>query len=118
MDAPASRPTSSVPGNPSVFGNGLAAMRAFVGSSRWSAPTITRADRKSTRLNSSHPSTSYAVFGLKKKLREALALWRGPAYQEVAGEAWARAESTRLEVLRLIAWEALGDAELAAGRHA
>src|SRR6266581_5664272 len=26
-----------------------------------------RADRKSTRLNSSHPSTSYAVFCLKKK---------------------------------------------------
>src|SRR5690348_17606389 len=26
-------------------------------------------DRKSTRLNSSHPSTSYAVFCLKKKIR-------------------------------------------------
>src|SRR5690348_17538042 len=29
--------------------------------------TIKRADRKSTRLNSSHPSTSYAVFCLKKE---------------------------------------------------
>src|SRR5690348_6847490 len=28
-----------------------------------------RGDRKSTRLNSSHPSTSYAVFCLKKKIR-------------------------------------------------
>src|SRR5690348_17728657 len=28
---------------------------------------IERADRKSTRLNSSHPSISYAVFCLKKK---------------------------------------------------
>src|SRR5690348_17966668 len=28
------------------------------------------ADRKSTRLNSSHPSISYAVFCLKKKSRE------------------------------------------------
>src|SRR5690348_17437593 len=28
------------------------------------------ADRKSTRLNSSHPSISYAVFCLKKKKRE------------------------------------------------
>src|SRR5690348_18105248 len=28
-------------------------------------------DRKSTRLNSSHPSISYAVFCLKKKKREA-----------------------------------------------
>src|SRR5438876_8559316 len=27
-------------------------------------------DRKSTRLNSSHPSTSYAVFCLKKKNRQ------------------------------------------------
>src|SRR4051794_41469457 len=29
-------------------------------------------DRKSTRLNSSHPSISYAVFCLKKKRKEAL----------------------------------------------
>src|SRR5690348_18012575 len=28
-----------------------------------------RADRKSTRLNSSHPSISYAVFCLKKKMK-------------------------------------------------
>src|SRR5438876_8564541 len=28
---------------------------------------VVRGDRKSTRLNSSHPSTSYAVFCLKKK---------------------------------------------------
>src|SRR6266487_5537581 len=28
---------------------------------------VTRPDRKSTRLNSSHPSISYAVFCLKKK---------------------------------------------------
>src|SRR5580704_18993253 len=31
------------------------------------APRTHRADRKSTRLNSSHPSISYAVFCLKKK---------------------------------------------------
>src|SRR5690348_18185589 len=29
-----------------------------------------RADRKSTRLNSSHPSISYAVFCLKKKKKQ------------------------------------------------
>src|SRR5690348_15299251 len=34
--------------------------------SRKSAPRIS-SDRKSTRLNSSHPSISYAVFCLKKK---------------------------------------------------
>src|SRR4051794_41441930 len=31
------------------------------------APTPSELDRKSTRLNSSHPSISYAVFCLKKK---------------------------------------------------
>src|SRR5438876_6690122 len=30
-------------------------------------PRVARLDRKSTRLNSSHPSISYAVFCLKKK---------------------------------------------------
>src|SRR2546427_6957134 len=32
-----------------------------------SAPTVYNADRKSTRLNSSHSQISYAVFCLKKK---------------------------------------------------
>src|SRR5690348_17415231 len=34
-------------------------------------------DRKSTRLNSSHPSISYAVFCLKKKKVSAPACWGG-----------------------------------------
>src|SRR6266487_5808087 len=38
---------------------------AFIAPRRSS--TTTDADRKSTRLNSSHPSISYAVFCLKKK---------------------------------------------------
>src|SRR5690348_17995560 len=33
----------------------------------WQASAAIAADRKSTRLNSSHPSISYAVFCLKKK---------------------------------------------------
>src|SRR5690348_17568896 len=36
-------------------------------SSRW---VIEAQDRKSTRLNSSHPSISYAVFCLKKKKKQ------------------------------------------------
>src|SRR5690348_17696343 len=36
-------------------------------SSRSSTGNAKNADRKSTRLNSSHPSISYAVFCLKKK---------------------------------------------------
>src|SRR5207249_8881936 len=45
------------------------------------------ADRKSTRLNSSHVSISYAVFCLKKKkeyaLRRERARWRGAGTQAV-----------------------------------
>src|SRR5690348_18162979 len=36
----------------------------------------TREDRKSTRLNSSHPSISYAVFCLKKKKKKQLHIIR------------------------------------------
>src|SRR5205807_10568536 len=40
----------------------------------WETPaSLTNADRKSTRLNSSHLVISYAVFCLKKKTRVALA---------------------------------------------
>src|SRR5437867_9321421 len=38
------------------------------GSSRRSAPSSAMRDRKSTRLNSSHRTISYAVFCLKKKI--------------------------------------------------
>src|SRR5689334_23782186 len=37
------------------------------------ARALPEQDRKSTRLNSSHSSTSYAVFCLKKKIRNAVA---------------------------------------------
>jgi YVTN family beta-propeller protein len=51
-------------------------------------------------------------------LREALGLWRGRAFVEVADERWARPEAERLEELRLQAVEDRVDAELALGRHA
>jgi YVTN family beta-propeller protein len=51
-------------------------------------------------------------------LREALALWRGTAYVEMADEHWARPEAERLEELRLQAVEDRVDAELRLGRHA
>ena len=47
----------------------------------------------------------------------ALALWRGRAYGELAYEDFARAESERLEELRLVAQEERLDALLALGRH-
>ena len=50
-------------------------------------------------------------------LREALALWRGPALADVADEPFARAEITRLEALRVQALEDRLEADLALGRH-
>src|SRR5690348_5300115 len=44
-----------------------AAMRYLVAAYNANNETNIRQDRKSTRLNSSHPSISYAVFCLKKK---------------------------------------------------
>jgi YVTN family beta-propeller protein len=51
-------------------------------------------------------------------LRDALALWRGPAFGELAYEAALQADVARLEELRLVAVEDRIDADLALGRHA
>ncbi len=53
-----------------------------------------------------------------EKLRQALALWRGPPLADLAYEAFAQREIARLEELRLAAREERFDAELAAGGHA
>ncbi|GAA5162917.1 hypothetical protein GCM10023214_30450 [Amycolatopsis dongchuanensis] len=52
------------------------------------------------------------------RVDEALALWRGPAYAEVDGFPWARAEIARLDELRLLAGERRAEALLALGRAA
>ena len=52
------------------------------------------------------------------KLREALALWRGPALAEFTYEPFAQAEIGRLEELRVAALEERIEAELALGLHA
>ena len=51
-------------------------------------------------------------------LRQALALWRGPALADFAFEPWAHAEIVRLEELRLDALQDRIDADLALGRAA
>ena len=56
--------------------------------------------------------------GAAQKLRQALALWRGPALADLAYEPFAQAEIARLEELRLAALEQRIDADLATGRHA
>jgi hypothetical protein len=53
-----------------------------------------------------------------EQLREALALWRGPALADFTDAPFARVESARLEELRLAATEDRIEAELALGRHA
>jgi len=50
-------------------------------------------------------------------LREALALWRGPALVDVGYEQFAQPEITRLEELRLAATENRIEAEIGIGRH-
>src|SRR6185312_12094731 len=44
--------------------------RTTASGSRWTPTASPPRDRKSTRLNSSHDQTSYAVFCLKKKKRK------------------------------------------------
>jgi DNA-binding SARP family transcriptional activator len=51
-------------------------------------------------------------------LREALALWRGPALADIAFEPFAQAEAARLEELRVAALEDRIQADLECGRHA
>ena len=51
-------------------------------------------------------------------LREALALWRGPALADLGYEQFAQTEIARLEEMRLAAVEARIDADLARGAHA
>jgi DNA-binding SARP family transcriptional activator len=51
-------------------------------------------------------------------LREALALWRGPALADVAPQLWQQGELARLEERRLTTLEALFEAELALGLEA
>jgi DNA-binding SARP family transcriptional activator len=50
-------------------------------------------------------------------LREALALWRGPALADFAYEPFAQAATARLEELRVTALELRIEADLALGRH-
>ena len=54
--------------------------------------------------------------GAAARLREALALWRGPALADFAYESFASAEAGRLEELRLRALEQRIEADLALGR--
>jgi predicted ATPase/DNA-binding SARP family transcriptional activator len=53
-----------------------------------------------------------------ERLREALALWRGPPLADFAFESFAQSEISRLDELRLALLEDRIEADLACGRHA
>jgi predicted ATPase/DNA-binding SARP family transcriptional activator len=55
--------------------------------------------------------------GAATRLREALALWRGPALADVGEAPFATAQAARLEELRTAAAEDRVDADLVLGRH-
>jgi DNA-binding SARP family transcriptional activator len=55
--------------------------------------------------------------GASVRLRDALALWRGPALADLAYESFAQAAIARLEEIRLTAIELRIEADLAVGRH-
>ena len=63
------------------------------------------------QLEDSEPRTAAAT------LRDALGLWRGEPFADVAFESFAQAEITRLQELRIAAIEDRLEAELAIGRH-
>ncbi|MGZ8782151.1 MAG: ATP-binding protein [Gaiellaceae bacterium] len=69
-----------------------------------------RFERGAARAREAEPQVA------AERLREALALWRGPPLAEFAYEPWARTEIGRLEELRLAALQDRIDAELALGR--
>ena len=73
---------------------------------------VARFEALVTRARGAEPEVAAA------RLREALALWRGPPLADLAYEPFAQAEIARLEELRLAALEQRIDAELATGRHA
>jgi DNA-binding SARP family transcriptional activator len=58
------------------------------------------------------------AYEARTALDEALALWRGPAYTDVADEPWARAEVLRLGELRVLALLRRAEAGLATGAAA
>jgi len=72
---------------------------------------VARFERLVVEARSADPRTA------AERLREALALWRGPPLADLAYERFAQAEIARLGELRVAALEQRIDAELASGRH-
>lgn len=70
-------------------------------------------------IRSGSPAASRAAGVARvEQMREALALWRGPALSDVDGLPWLEEQAARLERLRLEGNQALLQARLALGEHA
>lgn len=68
-------------------------------------------------VRTAHACLSSDPLAASSTLREALSLWRGRALEGFEERPFARAESVRLEELRLAATEDLMEARLAVGQH-
>src|SRR5947207_4492336 len=70
---------------------------------RWGGARRAAQDRKSTRLNSSHTVISYAVFGLKKKMRTTRYPPMNPDAPPSQPKRWWKAARTALTALEYTA---------------
>jgi DNA-binding SARP family transcriptional activator len=75
-------------------------------------------DRFEELVASAQARTETDPEGAAERLREALAMWRGPPLSDLAYEPFAQTEIARLQERHLAAFEAWADVELALGRHA
>ena len=75
------------------------------------------ADRRRSLRDPSRAGTAAPGGGAGELLRSALALWRGPALADLAGEEFTQGEIRRLEELRLDALEERIDADIEFGLH-
>src|SRR3712207_7907960 len=72
---PDERQAVVAPGGPAADGGDRPGRGGVVPQGAEARRDLALADRKSTRLNSSHANISYAVFCLKKKIDLSLILW-------------------------------------------
>src|SRR5439155_15408889 len=80
-------------------------------------PESLDADKFEALLHQGHAALASGDPGAASTLRDALSLWRGQAYADVADVSFAEAEVARLEEARLTGLEGRIDADLADGRH-
>jgi class 3 adenylate cyclase len=81
------------------------------------APGELDVDRFTTQVHEGRRFVAADPARAAELLRDALALWRGPALADFTFEPFAQADIVRLEELRLVAQEERIEADLALGRH-